>query len=204
MRLGSLRSGATKSCGCVEGERIAEAQVREGDRFGLLTILGLADPRLYPSGALPRARCQCDCGSLAEVFIGHLKSGATTSCGCNVLRHGHTRYGRSRTYVTWMSMRARCNNPNAKHYEIYGGRGITVCERWNDSFENFLADMGERPAGTSIDRIDNDRGYDPGNCRWADSLTQRHNRRDYLAAHDGMFVSGVPKPPGVHAGPDRP
>ena len=78
-------------------------------------------------------------------------------------------------------MRARCNNPNHVVYDLYGGRGIRVCERWDASFEAFLADMGERPPGTSIDRIDNERGYGPDNCRWADAVTQRRNRRDFLS-----------------------
>jgi hypothetical protein len=83
---------------------------------------------------------------------------------------------RSRTYSTWCSMRQRCNNPNNPKWKHYGGRGIRVSERWN-SFANFLADMGEKPPGTSIDRIDNDKGYEPGNCRWADALTQANNTR---------------------------
>lgn len=73
-------------------------------------------------------------------------------------------------------MRRRCNNPNMQHWNLYGGRGITVCERWN-SYENFLADMGEAPAGLSLDRIDGNGNYEPSNCRWATALEQRHNRR---------------------------
>lgn len=91
------------------------------------------------------------------------------------VRHGQAK-ARTRTYRTWYSMRNRCNNPSNRNYRLYGGRGITVCERW-DLFENFLADMGERPEGRSIDRIDPDGNYEPSNCRWATPKEQIHNRR---------------------------
>lgn len=94
------------------------------------------------------------------------------------ITHGHTRNYRSTpTWRSWSSMRQRCTNKNLPHYRHYGGRGITVCERWS-VFENFLADMGERPHGTSIDRIDKDGNYEPGNCRWASNRQQQVNSRN--------------------------
>ncbi len=89
-------------------------------------------------------------------------------------------------YKTWISMRVRCNNPNAHGYECYGGRGITVCDRW-DSFELFVEDMGVRPQGFTLDRINNDEGYSPDNCRWAAKATQLSNRRDYASRDAGCI-----------------
>jgi hypothetical protein len=117
---------------------------------------------------------------------GNLRSGDVRSCGClqreiiarRNRTHGHSvRGAETPTYRSWKAMHTRCTNPNPSTWAHYGGRGIEICERWR-SFESFLEDMGERPEGTSIDRIDVDGNYEPGNCRWATPTEQRANRRD--------------------------
>ena len=95
-----------------------------------------------------------------------------------MIKHGHSKHGHeSLTYKTWSAVIQRCTNPNASHYEYYGGRGITVCERWK-IFINFLEDMGERPAGSTIDRINTNGNYEPSNCRWATKSQQERNMRN--------------------------
>lgn len=132
--------------------------------------------------------CQCDCGTLYHVPSNKLTTGHTRSCGCltpDLMRakktvHGHKRRpkagGTSRTYTSWLTMHARCTRPSNWNYKYYGGRGITICERWA-IFENFLADMGERPAERTLDRIDVNGNYEPRNCRWATWPEQCANKR---------------------------
>ena len=151
-----------------------------GDRFGRLVLLRKVGRQ---NGSI-LWRCQCDCGNKKTVASSNLGF-HTKSCGC--LKAEQRRFqkyrlthGRTKTaeYSVWSSMRARCNNPNNDGYEDYGGRGIKVCDRWQDSFENFFADMGERPGQEfSLDREDNDGDYSKDNCRWSIQLTQGRNRR---------------------------
>jgi hypothetical protein len=153
-----------------------------GQRSGRLVVVGFVGRGRH--GLL--CFCQCDCGGVKPaVREDHFKSGHTRSCGCLgleiLLKHGHGSKGarRSPTYRSWCAMTERCTNPKASSFAHYGGRGIAVCPRWQGGrgFENFLSDMGERPAGTSIDRIDVNGNYTPENCRWADAKTQRANQR---------------------------
>lgn len=133
--------------------------------------------------------CRCNCGEYVEVVGYNLRNGHTRSCGClraeisewvNVT-HGQssTKDGRSPEYRTWTNMKSRCFNPRLKRYKDYGGRGITVCPEWADSFEQFYKDMGDRPSPRhSIDRIDVNGNYEPDNCRWATLSQQNRNKRN--------------------------
>jgi hypothetical protein len=150
-----------------------------GKRFGRLTVLSYQG---RPKPSFHVWQCGCDCGNETVIEGSRLKSGKAKSCGClrrelsaaRRLRHGRTD---TAEHNTWIGMKGRCYNPANPKFYRYGGRGITVCERWRDNFENFAADMGPRPSPLhSIDRIDNDRGYEPGNCRWATQLEQQRNR----------------------------
>lgn len=153
-----------------------------GARFGNLVALSYHGYRLGGGAWL----CQCDCGQRKAINGASLRLGKSKSCGCTkgkriaaaIVRHGHARNGLvTRGHAIWRGMITRCTNPKRLQWEDYGGRGISVCERWM-TFENFLADMGPAPPGFSIDRYPNkDGNYEPGNCRWADSKTQANNRR---------------------------
>lgn len=158
-----------------------------GQRFGRLTVIERAENK----GKKAAWRAVCDCGKGVAVRGEVLTRGDTRSCGCLRReasrarrpplneRHGHSpKYGpHSREYNSWHSAKQRCGNEHNKRWKHYGGRGITMCERWRESFENFLADMGPRPAGKTLDRVNNNGNYEPGNCRWATTKEQRANQR---------------------------
>lgn len=160
-----------------------------GKVFGRLTVVELDSKGTIKA---PYFICRCDCGAISSVRRDHLRSGATKSCGCLVketsrevnLRHGHCK---TKTYSVWAAMLNRCRNENVKEYPRYGGRGVTVCERWH-LFDNFLADMGVQPQGLQLDRTDNNGNYSPENCKWVSRSENCNNRRDNkLIEHNGVI-----------------
>lgn len=121
----------------------------------------------------------CSCGVVKEVTHDNILRGRSVSCGCHKVKTGHSRGGKpSRTYVSWTAMRTRCSNTNSSDYLRYGGRGIVITPAW-EQFEQFLSDMGERPVGCTLDRVDADGNYEPTNCRWATYKVQRANQRQH-------------------------
>ncbi len=152
-----------------------------GKVFNRLTVISYASSAKYGRKWL----CQCSCGNTAEILTVNLNRG-TESCGCihkETVSKIRTKHGHNKsnikvtpTYNTWHGMIQRCTNSNTRSYKNYGGRGITICPEWFD-FKNFLTDMGIRPVGTTIDRINVDLGYVPGNCRWATPKEQAMNKR---------------------------
>lgn len=154
-----------------------------GKVFSRLTVISYSHTNKYGGACW---LCICVCGKNKIINYSSLIQGLSKSCGClhkeriseTLKTHGLTR---TKEYRAWIFMKHRCYNENDKRYKDYGGRGINVCNRWIDSFENFLADMGQAPSPKhSIDRKENDGNYEPGNCRWATQKEQQNNKRNII------------------------
>ena len=148
-----------------------------GQTFGRLTVV-----RLLSTKPCTRWICKCSCGEVKAIAAGNLRSGATSSCGCwgrelQPLRNKQHGLSSTATYRIWRHMIDRCESVSDHAFHRYGGRGIKVCRRWK-TFENFFQDMGERPAGLSLERIKNHLGYSPSNCKWATDVEQARNKRN--------------------------
>lgn len=147
-----------------------------GQRYGMLVVLELSQEK---KGHEANWLCRCDCGVETSVLAGNLRRGRTTSCGCRRTKHGESPLDRITVeYRTWRDMIERCHGSHMRReFEAYRSRGIAVCGEWRASYEAFLAHVGRRPGrGYSLDRIDNDRGYEPGNVRWATRSQQQLNK----------------------------
>lgn len=201
VNMSSLRHGGTISCGCHRGmpygrkKKVGARGPRrkdlQGYKTGRLAVISFNSVNDHGDAIW---NCICDCGSEFTTAGSRIINGITSSCGC-LRREIHTKHDGCKRpeYTVWEGMIQRCTNPNAFGFERYGGRGIMVCDRWRD-FGNFIADMGTRPSAEySIERVDGNKSYEPGNCRWATKTEQQRNL--------GIFKTSKTGHPGVYYGP---
>lgn len=178
------KDGAGKNCRTCRAKinhKNATPKEMQGLKFGKLKVKSMAyiHKRAYWN-------CLCDCGNNCIIDGSKMRNGSTKSCGC-ILRTQKGKSG-SKTYNSWSAMLQRCYDTSVKHYERYGAMGITVCDRWKDCYENFLLDMGERPLGKTLDRIDSKRNYNKENCKWSTIKEQCNNtRRNMLIEYSGKI-----------------
>lgn len=168
-----------------------------GQRYGRLSVRGRAPNR----GRRVRWYCDCTCGAQTTVVADQLRSSRTRSCGClqrEELRERRFRHGQARPpartpeYRAWCQMKTRCTNPNCDKFQYYGGRGITICPQWIDSFEAFFADVGRKPnPRLTLDRINNEGNYEPGNVRWATAKQQAANQRRTAVERSAQSVRNL-------------
>ena len=197
-----LKSGHTKSCGCLRNEGGKEVRDLTGQRFGRLVAIK-ENGRTKQGQAM--WLCQCDCGNTKTIASASLTGGLTVSCGCygrektikRNLKHGNAyRHNKTRLYEVWCAMIKRCENPNDNGYKYYGGRGISVANEWHD-YSNFKEwaeksgyDENAKRLDCTIDRIDVDGNYEPSNCRWTDWKVQMNNTRRNKAYKERMKANG--------------
>jgi hypothetical protein len=183
----SLVYNQVTSCGCNRTKLL----IKEGDKFGRWVVVKRMPAMQFKNSSLATFLCLCTCGNTATVLKNSLIRGVSKSCGCLhkeiasenctklFLKHGHSQ---TKTHNSWRAMVTRCKSDS-----LYLDRGITVCERWLNSFENFLEDMGERPEGMTLDRVNNCLGYIKSNCRWASTSVQNFNKRSNLPNTSGRI-----------------
>lgn len=161
--------------------------IKAGDQFGRLTAIRFS----HREKGFAYWEFSCECGVAKVLVINNILKGRTKSCGC-LRKQVSTKHGLAHheLYGVWENIIQRCTNPNYTYYSNYGGRGITICSKWRESFASFLADVGERPSkDLTLERILNDVGYEPGNTKWATRLEQAHNTRVYTGINQNTLIA---------------